>query len=179
MTVASMEFLDALKAAAEEAEQAEGQFRREIAQRVALLERERTFAYRRLNLMRAVTKAVAGAENEEAAVASALDALCDKLGWSAASQAREEVLAQFTPVAQSVFQRLDKPPSPSSPAQAAEVDVHPPEEKTDPPGKAAHEPRLGVQDALAAFEAWYAGSHQVPFWALFDHYIPETPRVDF
>jgi hypothetical protein len=199
VTVASTDFLDALKAAAEEAEQAEGQFRREIAQRVALLERERTFAYRRLNLMRAVTKAVTGAESEEAAVASALDALCDKLGWGAPSPARDEVLAQFKPVAQSVFQSLDKPAPSCPPQQAQEVDVpdghsasedarerafdpaiHPPRGNMDPQVEpAGGVPGLGVHDALAAFETWYAGSHQVPFWALFDHYIPETPRVDF
>ena len=33
--------------------------------------------------------------------------------------------------------------------------------------------------ALAAFEAWYAAVHGRSFWVLFEHYIPETPRVDF
>jgi hypothetical protein len=165
VTVASIHFLDALKAAADEAEKAEGQFRREIAQRIALLERERAFAFRRLNLMQAVTKAVTGAESEEAAVACALDALCDKLGWQAASPARDAVLTQFTPVVQSVFHDLTQPAE-SEPAESAGTTSA---DSTSPP----------VQDALAAFETWYAGGHQAPFWALFEHYIPETPRVDF
>jgi len=33
--------------------------------------------------------------------------------------------------------------------------------------------------ALAQFETWYAQTHTTPFWTLFEHYIPETPRVDF
>lgn len=158
MTVATISFLDALKAAADEAEQAEGQFRRDIAQRIALLERERTFAFRRLNLMRAVTKAVTGAESENVAIADSLAVLCDKLGWSTAeSPARSEVLSHFTPVVRSVFREIEKP-------DRAEPDDDGP---------------TSVHDELAAFETWYAASHQAPFWALLDHYIPETPRVDF
>jgi hypothetical protein len=170
--VASIHFLDALKAAAEEAEKTEGAFRREMAQRIAVLERERAFAFRRLNLMRAVADAVAGAESDEIAaeiraaegevaaealmeiaVACAQGALSDKLGWSSLDPARMAVLKQFDPVARSVFWSLRQP---------------------DAPGTVND-----VQGALAAFETWYAGSHEVPFWALFDHYIPETPRVDF
>jgi hypothetical protein len=162
VTVAAIQFLEELKAAAEEAEKAEGQFRREIAQRIAQLERERAFAFRRLNLMRAVTKAVAGAESEEDAVACALDALCDKLGWQAASPARDTVLTQFTPVVQSVFHDLTQPAESES-AESTSADSR----------------SAPVQGALAAFETWYAGSHPAPFWALFEHYIPETPRVDF
>ena len=36
-----------------------------------------------------------------------------------------------------------------------------------------------VRAALASFETWYAETHEKPFWALFEHYIPETPLVDF
>ena len=32
---------------------------------------------------------------------------------------------------------------------------------------------------LAAFEEWYAQTHPVQFWVLFETYIPETPLVDF
>jgi hypothetical protein len=170
--VASIHFLDVLAATAEEAEKAEGAFRREMAQRGAVLERERAFAFRRLNLMRAVTEAVADAENGETAaeitaqegaitaetlaeiaVACARGALSDKLGWISLDPARMAVLKQFDPVARSVFWNLRQPDVPDT----------------------AHD----VQGALAAFETWYAGSHEQPFWALFDHYIPETPRVDF
>lgn len=33
--------------------------------------------------------------------------------------------------------------------------------------------------ALAAFEAWYLATRQTPFWYLFEHYLPDTPLVDF
>ena len=46
------------------------------------------------------------------------------------------------------------------------------------PPEAEAEP-VDVPKALADFEAWYAGSHTQPFWVLFEHYMPETPRVDF
>jgi len=36
-----------------------------------------------------------------------------------------------------------------------------------------------VAAALGEFEAWYAAAHGSAFWVLFDHYMPETPRVDF
>jgi hypothetical protein len=44
-------FLDAFKTAADDAEVAEATFRREIAGRIKALERERAFAFRRLNFM--------------------------------------------------------------------------------------------------------------------------------
>jgi hypothetical protein len=152
MTVATAPFLDALKAAAGQAETAEGQYRREAAQRIAALEQERAFAFRRLNLMRMIADAVAGSESEEIAVANALAALRSKLGWGSDSEPRTEVLSRFAPVGQAVFRN-----------------VTPSEEG----------PVTSVQNALAEFEAWYAGNRRAPFWVLFEHHIPETPRVDF
>lgn len=145
-------FLDTLKTAAEQAENAEGQFRREAAQRIATLEQERAFAFRRLNLMRAVADAVAEAEGEEIAVANALAVVRGRLGWSSDSEARIEVLSQFAPVGQAVFRGLE-----------------PPEEGLP----------VSVPEALARFEGWYVERHRTPFWVLFEHYIPETPLVDF
>jgi hypothetical protein len=34
-------------------------------------------------------------------------------------------------------------------------------------------------EAAEGFETWYAATHPAAFWALFEQYIPETPRVDF
>ena len=146
-------FLDALKDAADAAEAAEARFRREIAQRAREVEQERAFAFRRLNFMRAIADAVASAENEETAVASASAVLRDRLGWASSSEARDAVVIQFAPVSQAVFASLAPP--------EAEVDA----------------PDVGA--ALAAFEAWYASTHPNAFWVLFEHYMPETPRVDF
>lgn len=33
--------------------------------------------------------------------------------------------------------------------------------------------------ALAAFEDWYQSTRQSSFWYLFEHYMPDTPRIDF
>jgi len=152
MTPATASFLDALHVAAGRAETAEGQYRREAAQRISALERERVFAYRRLNLMRAVADAVAGSESEELAVASAQAILRSKLGWNSDSEARTELLSRFAPVGQAVFCGLAASEEP---------------------------PVASVEEALAAFEAWYEGDRRTPFWILFEQYVPETPRVDF
>ena len=152
MTVATTSFLETLKSAAQRAQSVEDEYRREAARRVAVLEQERAFAFRRLNLMNAVAAAVAEAESEEIGVANALAVLRGKLGWSSDSEARAEVLARFAPVAQAVLRDL-------APSEQASVTT--------------------VSDSLAEFENWYAGSHPAPFWVLFEQYIPETPRVDF
>jgi hypothetical protein len=146
-------FLDALKHASEQADKAEDEFRRSITTRIKEFERERAFAHRRLNLMRAVSETVAGAESEEIAVASATAVLRARLGWSSDSDARTEVLSRFAPVAQAIF-----------------VSLAPDEAETTPPDVIA---------SLAEFEKWYAETHPNPFWVLFEHYMPETPLVDF
>ena len=153
MTVTTASFLDSLKEAAMKAEAAEVAFRRELTERIKNFEHERAFAYRRLNFMRALADAVAAAESEEIAVANALAVVRTKLGWTSDSEARTAVLSRLAPVAQAMFVR---------PA---------------PPEK--DEPAPDIGKTLANFETWYDETHEQPFWVLFEHYIPETPRVDF
>jgi len=148
----AMSFLQDLHAAAREAEAAEAQFRGEAAARIAGLEQQRAFAHRRLNLMKGVVEAVGSAENEPTAVAYALAALRARLGWETDSEARAAVLARFAPVAEAVFASL----VPGTDGSEADVPA-----------------------ALTRFETWYSQTHTTPFWTLFEHYIPETPRVDF
>lgn len=145
-------FLDALKTAAGDAARAEDDFRREIAERTKALERERAFAYRRLNFMRAVAEAVASAEDEAVAVAAANAVVQAKLGWASDSEARSEVLDRFVPVTRAVFASLD------------------PEEPATPDDVVA---------ALRDFESWFSATRANAFWMLFENYMPETPRVDF
>jgi len=147
-------FLDELQAAADDADAAEAAFRRSAAARIAVLEQERAYAFRRLNFLHVVADAVACAEDEQAAAAHANATLCARLGWTSDSEARSAVCTHFAPVATSIFL-----------ARAAEAD-----------GEVC---QADVRAALASFEAWYAETHERPFWALFDHYIPETPLVDF
>ena len=150
MTVTS--FLENLHVAARDADLAEAAFRREVAARVAELERDRAFAYRRFNLMRAIAEAVSQAQEEQPAVAYALAALRNRLDWESDSDARAAVLTQFAPVAQAMFASLV-----------------PDERQAD----------TDVCAALTRFETWYSENHTTPFWTLFENYMPETPRVDF
>jgi hypothetical protein len=154
-----MSYLVTLQANADRAAAAEQECRRAFAERISALERERAFAFRRVNLMRAIDAAVAevpahedAQQRQATAIAAALAAMRAKLGWSGDSEAREEVLLAFTPVARAMFL------------------AHATDEIEAPPD---------VPGALAAFERWYAESRGSPFWALFDQYVPETPVVDF
>ncbi len=148
----AMSFLEDLAAAARDAEAAEAAFRREVAARIARLEQERAFAFRRLNLMKAVAEAAGPAEDEQTAVAYVLAVLRARLGWESDSEVRAAVLTRFAPVAQAVF---------------ADRTANEENNETD------------VGAALMQFETWYSQTHRTPFWTLFEHYIPETPRVDF
>jgi hypothetical protein len=153
MTAPLSSFLDGLKTAADAAAKAEDEFRRSIASRTKALEAERAFAFRRLNLMRAIGEAIATAETEEAAVAGARATLRARLGWSSDSEARIEVLTRFADVAKAMFAQLAPEEAEQEPADTAKV--------------------------LTDFEAWYAATHPVSFWVLFENVMPETPVVDF
>jgi len=157
-TTALTPLVDTLKATAEKAGEAETAYRRETAQRIAALERERSFAFRRLNLMRAVIAAVAAVETEEDAIARASTTLCEEIGWDGISEARTAVLDQFGTVTKAVF-----------------ADLHP-DPESDPPAPGDGSAAL---TALATFEAWYVATHPGPFWALFDQYVPQRSLVDF
>ena len=147
-------YLDALKLSADRSAIAENEFRSQIAGRIKELERQRSFAFRRLNLMKEVSGVIAGAESEEIAVAAATAVLRAKLGWTNDSEARVAVVSSFAPVAQAMFASL-------APVESDD------EEKPD------------VIGTLGEFEAWYAATHPNPFWVLFENYMPETPVVDF
>jgi hypothetical protein len=153
VTAQGFTFLDRLKVAADTASAAEATFRQQAAQRIAVLDRERAFAFRRLNLMRAIADAIIETETEEQAVAGALATLRAKLDWSSESDARARVLSRFSAVAQAVFANL----------MPSDNDALLPD----------------VAQALVEFETWYAETRGTPFWVLFDHYRSETPVVDF
>jgi hypothetical protein len=154
MMVPAESYLDALKLAADNSSVAENEFRSQLAARIKELEKQRAFAFRRLNLMKEVSGVIAGAESEEIAVAVATAVLRAKLGWASDSEARMAVVSNFAPVAQAMFANLA-------------------------PAESEDEPRPDVLKALAEFEAWYAETHPNPFWVLFENYMPETPVVDF
>lgn len=143
--------LDAAKAAADVAETS---FRAEAARRIEDLTRARAYAWRRADLMRALSATLDGIGDAEMAAAAGQALLRARLGWSDDSEARAEVLTRFAPVAVALFEAQDQP-------------------HDQPQGEAAPDA------ALAAFEDWYLSTRQSAFWYLFDHYLPDTPLVDF
>ena len=139
-------FLARLDAAKHAADVAETDFRREAASRIEQLAAARAHAWRRADLMAALVAAVDTTEDTEMAVAAGQALLRARLGWTADSEARTEVLDRFAAVAMAL----------------SEVDA------------------AGAPDAaLAAFEDWYLATRQSPFWYLFEHYLTDTPLVDF
>jgi|SRR6478735_8582945 len=138
--------------AAEAARRAEDAYRREAATRIEVLARERANAFRRLNLMRRSTKAIAEAEDPDKATARARFIVASGLGWDEIGPRQALVLDRLMPVFEAIQDEMS----------ASE----------GPPGR-------GSQAALLAFEDWYREETGTEFYALFERYMPETPRVDF
>lgn len=150
-------FLAALDDAKQAASVAEEAFRKEAAARAEALARERAYAWRCADLMAGLAATLADIEDDAMAGAAGQALLRARLGWSSDSEAREQVLARFAPVAVALHRAGHPGADAEAPAEA-------------PPDPAA---------ALAAFEDWYLATRESPFWYLFEHYMPETPRVDF
>lgn len=139
--------------AAEAARLTEEAYCREAARRIAELERERTNAFRRLNLMRGSIEALTAAEEPEQALARARFALTRSLGWDEIGPPQERVLDRLTPFLEALS-RIVLP---------------------DADGRVTSE----AEDTLRDVESWYTAEVGDDFHALFDRYMPETPRVDF
>jgi hypothetical protein len=147
-------FLTTLEAAARDADAEERSYRREAAARIETLERARTFAFRRLNVLRAMAEAASRAPDPATSIGAQLGLLRDRLGWAGAEgETPRAVLDQLAPLAACVDAGVRA-------------------------GTAA-----SVTEDLAAelgrFERWYSERFGNEFWALFDRYSPETPVVDF
>jgi len=139
------------EATAAAAKEAEAALHKQMAQEIARAERERAFAYRKLNLLRAVIDAVAAAEDEETAATAGITALRAELGWEKGDETCD--LTRFSPVVRAIFLSL-----------------------ATPGAEGNHETE--VTAALANFEAWYLGTFKRHFWVLFDREIEETPVVE-
>ena len=146
------ELLAAFERAAGTASQAEATMRKQMEAEILRLERERAFAYRRLNFMRALSSGILPAESEEAAVANGCAAVRAELGWENESETRTETLSQLAPVIQTTFACL-----------------------TAPTGDRAAD---DIVQALSDFEAWYGARFEQPFWMLFERHVEELPLVE-
>ena len=144
--------LAAFETAAETASKAEAALRKQMEAEILRLERQRAFAYRRLNFVRTLSEGIRTAEHEEAAIATGRALVRAELGWESDSETRAETLSRLAPVTRATFACL---------ASAAE------EPSTD-----------RVVKALADFEAWYLGRFEQPFWMLFERHVEELPLVE-
>jgi len=147
-------FIDRLERAANACAVEEAEFRQTMNASLAALAQARAFAHRRMNVMRSLFDTVGQAEEVETAVAAAIAALRNRLGWREDSDARSEVLERYAAVATAAF------------IATHEADVE-------------AEAATAAEQELAAFEDWYLAARGKPFWVLFEHYMPETQLVDF
>jgi hypothetical protein len=144
-------FVEELRRRAEEAARVEAAYRVEARDRLAALEQARIAAYRRLELLDALTRAMAAAEDRLTAVDAGVAALCAMTGWTADDAAFEEVRAQLASVADQAW-----------------LAAHPSEAPVD------------VTRAFMRFEAWYAERFGATFTSLIAREVPSlTPLVDF
>jgi hypothetical protein len=153
MTVnATASYLDRLDQAARSASIAEDAYRKEAMERIKLLERQRAFAFRRLNLVRAVAASLAEAKDEAEAAASGSAALLRELNWNGASESQREVVNRFLPVVAALWRMRE--------GATADADVSP------------------ADAALAEFETWFAANRHAPFESLMDTEVLELPLVE-
>jgi hypothetical protein len=145
--------LATFEAAAAAAGDTETAVRKRAYAEIAAAERERAFAYRRLNLMRTLARAIGGADKEEEAVGRGLAAVRAELGWESDSDTRAATLDQFAAVIRATFAAL----APETEEEARGADV---------------------ARTLADFEAWYERTYERTFWVLFEQEIAELPLVE-
>ena len=89
--------------AAHDASVAEEKYRREVIDRIAALGRERTFAFRRLNFVKAVIAAISTAEDHPVAMTSGTSAFLREVNWNGASESQREAIEKFLPVANAIW----------------------------------------------------------------------------
>ena len=145
-------YLDGLDRLAREASAAEEQFRKEAAKRAEQLKNERVFAFRRLNLLRAIGRAVAAAKDEGEAQRSGRDALFREVLWSGVTPPQQEAAERFTPVILAVW-------AATGPNRESEDGA-------------------SVADAMAEFESWFEENRNTAFLNLMEREVVELPLVE-
>jgi hypothetical protein len=145
-------YLQRLDAIARSANAAEDAYRREAAERIKELERERAFSFRRLTLVSAIARSMAGANEEAEAIERGSDAFLREIGWTGATESQRQVLERFKPIIKSLW-RMSRDEPPAVDVQSIDVD-------------------------LAAFEAWFAENRNGTFLSLMDAEPLELPLVD-
>lgn len=144
-------YIDDLDRIARAASEAEEIFRKDAARRAEELRKERVFAFRRLNLLRAVGNAVRSVDEAEEAQANGRHVLTREAGWTGTTPAQKEVAERFSPVTLSIW--------------AATGD--------DRMGDG-----ISTADAMASFEKWFEESRKTAFLDLMEREVVELPLVE-
>lgn len=145
-------YFDDLDRQARAANAAEDEFRNNITKRMRELEEARAFAFRRLNLVKAIGAAIAGAKDEEEARALGASAFLIEVGWTGGSQSQRDVVEKFQPVALALW-TASRP-------------------------EATAEDAATVSKELAAFEEWFGQNRDAAFLTLMQQDLPELPLVE-
>ncbi len=145
-------YLTRIAVAAREAENAEAEFRKSYTERLGALERARVFAHRRHALLKALSSAIEGADDLDAAFRAGELVLEQEFGLSSSSEAHKAILLAFRPVSDEIDTILNCEDEPD---------------------------HSSVISALEEFERWYEAHTGSQFMALYDVYVQATPVVDF
>jgi hypothetical protein len=140
------------ESAAKEAHRAEMALRKQLAEQLSRLERERAFAFRRSAFVRLLAESAISQQNEDEATDAQGLAVAEELGWDGKSEAHEAILGEMKPLGGVIWRLL--------------------QDKGEDSGSE-------VAVKLARFEVWFQEKHGTPFYTLFDQYVPEAPLVDF
>ena len=144
--------LGQFEAAAETAQEAEIAVRKKMADEVARLERERTFAFRRVRLVRTLLNAAEVHDTETEALMAERRAVCNELDWNGETEMQSTILDRLQPVALGIWKCTC----------------------TDTEQGSAE-----ITQELRDFETWHETAYGKSFYALFDRYVPQVPVVDF
>ena len=120
-----------------------------------MLEQERAFGFRRLNLMRTVLAAIANCETEEDAILQGSAAFLQEVGWNTEVESQQEALEKFHPVIRACW-------------QAAQADQD----------QQADQPPAEITDKLNDFERWFGEARNGPFLKVLEREIVELPLVE-
>lgn len=177
------EFVNRLEQEAIAAQRSEIAFRRDIAAEIERRERDRQYAFRRLDLARTMAKAAGETDSEEKAIAAQVAALRAELGWYGDTEERQRVFEAWrevaTAVAASVASNARDDASTEDGAALARTGTGKATENAESDTDADTQDAARVPDAMRAFEDWYEREFGKPFLALFDQEIPEFPVVEF
>lgn len=142
----------AFRQAAHAAGEAEAAFRASFRPRLEALERERSFAYRRMNMVADMARAALDAGARDTAAAMALSLVAVEFHLEAGREAHARIFDGLRPVAEAVAALAFPAESEAAPDIAAE---------------------------LARFETWYEAEFDSPFLARADLPAVTTPLTDW